>query len=46
MGEGGKKKMKIDEVEGEKAYQILCATAKPKAGLPARVGRTERGGLA
>jgi len=33
----------IDEVEGEKAYQILWATAKPKAGLPARVVRTERG---
>lgn len=37
---GGKR---IEEVEGEKAYQILWATAKPKCGLPARVVRTERG---
>lgn len=35
--------MVVPQVEGEKAYQILAATAKPKAGLPARVVRTERG---
>lgn len=33
----------LPQVAGEKAYQILAATAKPKAGLPARVVRTARG---
>lgn len=37
-----KKMGKIEDVEGERAYQILWATAKPKAGLPARVVRTGR----
>lgn len=39
---GGKGKKEIRDVEGERAYQILWATAKPKGGLPGRVVRTGR----
>ncbi len=37
------RKGKPDTVEGERAYQVLVATAKPAGGMPARVKRTERG---
>ncbi len=39
----GEKGVAVPHVEGEMAYQIMAATAKPKAGLPARVVRTGRG---